>query len=157
MKKLLLICLISLVINVNEDDKGPAANPKHNEGKYLCTDFMVYNQTSDSWYDDYADSDDVPQGVSDCVDNLLWVESKKKYYDRCCYVRFQKDGYMHGGCIPLTEENYLDISETIRRMEDGDKTIWTTEGKNTKIYQLDCASTYLKILSLASILLALIL
>ena len=163
MKKLLLLCLISLVLTtVDEENKGPAANPKHNDGPALCTDYLVYNNNTETdnsyiWTDDHiTDQTLLPQGVSDCVDNLLWVKTKNKYYDRCCYVRFQQEGKMHAGCIPLTEENYLDISETMRRMEDGDKTIWTSSGKNSKIYQLDCSSPYLKFLSLASILLALI-
>ena len=53
----------------------------------------------------------------------------------------------------FSEENYLDTTETIRKMEDGDKTIWTDKAFNSKIYQLDCFSSFLKNLSIATILL----
>ena len=152
MKGILLICLICFTISdtISDDDKGPASNPKHYESNEFCTKYNPY-QNGD-WYDN--ENDEVPQGVSDCTDLLLWDKTKEKYNDRCCYVRFQKDGLMHAGCIGLKEENYEDISETIRKMENGDKSIWTTEGVNTKIYQLDCASSYLRIFSIAIILLA---
>ena len=63
---------------------------------------------------------------------------------------------MHGGCIGLSEEQFLDITETIIRLENGDKNLWTSNAANSKVYQLDCNSSYLKLLSIASILLAFI-
>ena len=63
---------------------------------------------------------------------------------------------MHAGCIALTEEQFSDISESIRKMENGDKKYWVAEAANSKIYQLDCNSSYLKLLSFAIIILALI-
>ena len=159
MKSILFICLICFALSVSDDDKGPAVNPKHPESEYFCSDYSVYQWNSDGeayWYDDENDGSEIT-GVSDCADALLWDKRTNKYFDRCCYVRFQLEGEMHGGCIGLSEENYLDISETIRRMENGDKTIWTTKGANSKIYQIDCSASYLSLLTIASILLALVL
>ncbi len=156
MNKILLLSLISFAISISDDDKGPAVNPKHYEGTEFCVTYFPWDEDlSDGegdWYDNYYT--DIPQGVSDCVDTLMWDKYEDRYYDRCCYVRFQKDGIMHGGCIALTEEQYLDISESIRKMENGDRSYWVTAGAGTKIYQLDCDSSYLKLLSFASILLA---
>ena len=64
---------------------------------------------------------------------------------------------MHAGCIGITEEQFMDSTETIRRIEAGDKNLWTSASKGSKVYQLDCASTYIKILSFASILVAFLL
>jgi hypothetical protein len=49
----------------------------------------------------------IPAGVSDCVDLQLWAPARNMYYDHCCYVRFQKEGVMHAGCVGLSEEHYL--------------------------------------------------
>ena len=54
---------------------------------------------------------------------------------------------MHGGCVELTEEQYLDISETIRKIENGDKSILVAETAGSKVYQLDCNASYLKLLT----------
>ena len=155
MKKLLFLSFLCIAISVDleyESNLGPAYNAKHSKYyTYLpCTDAYVAN--GGGWLDD-DEGADVPNGVSDCVDRLLWDETKKIYYDHCCYVRFQIDGEMHAGCIGLSEENYLDTSITIKRMEEGDRLIWTRAGTNSKIYQLDCFSSYLKSISIASILL----
>ena len=153
MKKFLFLTLVYLAVSLDtllEKKQGPAYNAK-NGGTVSCTDRYVLN--GDEWLDDNTDTEFVPAGVSDCVDLQLWNPSDKFYYDHCCYVRFQKDGVMHAGCIGLSEENYLDTTETIRRMENGDRTIWTRYGQNSKIYQLDCFSSYIKNLSIASFLL----
>ena len=152
MKKFLLVSLICLTFSTTEEDKkGPAYNSK-NGGTVSCTDRYVLS--GDQWRDDvYSDGENIPGGVSDCVDLQLWNSATKKYFDRCCYVRFQVNGAMHAGCVGLSEENYLDTTETIKRMENGDKTIWTSEAFNSKIYQLDCFSSFLKNLSIATILL----
>ena len=129
MKKILIICLICFALSDN--DKGPAANPKHPQSETSCI------------------SADAESGVSGCVDSLLW--NGKRYYDRCCYMRYQFNGKMDKGCTLLTEEQYLDIAETIRIKEE------QYENNQMKIYQLDCTSSYLKIVSIASALLALLL
>ena len=152
MKKFLFLSLIYLVVSLNtllEDKTGPAYNAK-NGGTVSCRDRNVLK--NDTWLDE-KDGADVPGGVSDCVDLQLWEPSKNMYYDHCCYVRFQQEGKMHAGCIGLSEEHYLDISTTMKRMEKGDRALWTSNGANSKIYQLDCFSSYLKSFSIASILL----
>ena len=154
MKKFLFLALIYLAISLDTDLEkklGPAYNYK-NGGSVSCSELYVIKDTQ--WLDEAANSTDlVPKGVSDCVDRLLWSSVKDKYFDHCCYVRFQLEGKMHTGCVGLSEENYLDTSVTMRRMQNGDKDIWTRYGAKSKIYQLDCFSSYLKSLSIASILL----
>ena len=154
MKKLLLLCLISFVALVDDDEKGPAYNIKHEQSDRFCVEFFPYDEGYDDWLDNF--SDEVPYSASECVDTLLWDKYAQRYFDRCCYIRFQIDGKMHGGCAILTEEQYLDISETIRRIEDGDPLIIARRTENSKVYQLDCNSNYIKALTIASILLALI-
>jgi len=153
MKKLLFITLIYFVVSVTTEEEeklGPAYNYKNQGSTVSCSDYYPF--TSSGFTDDDSDNF-VPAGVSDCVDLLLYDTTNKKYYDRCCYVRFQSQGDMHAGCIGLSEENYLDTTVTIQRMEDGDRSIWSAQGANSKIYQLDCISSYLKALSFTSILL----
>ena len=148
MKTILILSLICFGLTVTDDEKGPAYNLKHSQSEEFCIDYNPF-LSGEVWTDAFA-----PGGVSDCVDLLLW--NGERYYDRCCYIRFQLEGDMHGGCIGLSEEHYLDITETIRRIEAGDKNLWTSGSANSKVYQLDCDSSYLKFLSIASILLALI-
>jgi hypothetical protein len=157
MKKFLFITLIYLAASATTEDEtkfGPAYNYKNQGASYSCTDRSVYSDVSDQLRDDNTDgSEFIPGGVSDCVDLLLWDVKQQKYFDRCCYVRFQYQGNMHAGCIPLMEEDYLDTTVTIKRMEDGDRRFWPSFLANSKIYQLDCISSYLKALSFTSILL----
>ena len=156
MKKLLLVCLISFAALQDDENyinTGPAYNIKHPQSKLFCDDYFPYY--NNAWHDDNP-LNPIPYSASECVDTLLWDKWEKRYYDRCCYIRFQIDGRMHGGCAELTEEQYLDISETIRRIEDGDPLIIDRATAGSKVYQLDCKSNYLKALTIASILLALI-
>ena len=152
MKKILMLCLLCLALCQTEDfdyknssDLGPAANPKHDQSTYTCS------------YENKDPAASYAEGTSDCVDRILWEPDNKRYYDRCCYIRYQLRGKMYGECIALTEEQYLDTTETIRRFEEGDKTIGTVKFKYSKIYQFDCNSSYIKVLSFATFLLALIL
>jgi len=134
-----------------EDQMGPALNAENRGMMRSCDDLYVGNGGGDDeWLDDNS-PEYLPGGVSDCVDLYPWSQKRRKYYDKCCYIRFQKAGKMHAGCIGLSQENYNDIAETIRRMELGDKTIWTTRGINSKIYQLDCGSSYFKYITLAAV------
>ena len=150
MKSILTICLICLVLSetITDDKKGPAINPKHADSNIFCQDVKE------------------PTGVSNCVDSLLWNKELSMYADRCCFIRYQQKGKMYARCIGLTEEQYLDIPETIRRYEEGDKILKNHFDKskldyddfeNSKIYQLDCASSYLKVLSIVSAFFALLL
>ena len=113
-----------------------------------------------------------PESSSDCVDLSLYGQARftneEKYYDRCCYVRFQLYGNEGRQCRALTEEQYLDIVETKKNMEKEydenyierrlkiDDAGTSTEGYHTKIYQIECSSSYIKYLSIASILFALL-
>ena len=97
------------------------------------------------------------ESLSECVDLNLKVEidGKTHYADRCCFVRYQKEGKITNMCVPLPEEEYLDITEAIKGFEksfDDD----STDGKYVKVYQFDCAASYIKFLSFASLLLALL-
>ena len=153
MKKLLFITLIYFVVSattVDEEKFGPAYNYKNQGSTVSCEEYYPF--TSSGFRDDTT-GNFVPAGVSDCVDLLLYDTNQEKYYDHCCYVRFQYQGNMHAGCIPLMEEDYLDTTVTIKRMEDGDRRFWPSFLANSKIYQLDCVSSYLKALSFTSILL----
>ena len=145
MKKILLLAFICIAIASTVDEvetiKGPAANLKHPNSEYSCH--------NDSWAD-------TVNGVSDCVDHLLYDTERGIYYDHCCYIRFQKDGDMHSDCIGLTEENFLDTTITMKRLEKGDRSLlgdFALKTAGSKIYQIDCFSSYLKSLSFASILL----
>lgn len=156
MKKILFLSFLILSISIDTESEyksGPAYNAKNNKYEQYesCSDKYVIKGTD--WLDVVVSQDDIPNGVSDCIDLKLWDPSKKIYYDHCCYVRFQHNGDMHAGCIGLSEENYLDTTTTIKRMEQGDRLIWTRTAANSKIYQLDCFSSYLKNISIAFILL----
>ena len=146
---LALLYLISCATIQHEDRLGPAQNIEdRGESTLSCEERYVYQDGK--WVDDV-------DGVSDCVDLHLYSQNKKLYYDKCCYVRFQIDGEMHAGCVGLTQEQLIDTTETIRKMEEGDRTIWTSYAANSKIYQLDCNSSYLKLFSLIFVFLGLLL
>ena len=132
MKNILILCLICFALC---DETGPAYNYKHPNSDYNCE----------------SASNSEPNGVSDCADSLLWSEHNSRYYDRCCFLRYQFEGVMKSICTSLTEEQYLDISETMRIIEE------KYEDNKMKIYQLDCASSYLKFLSIVGALFALLL
>ena len=100
-----------------------------------------------------------PESLSECVDRRLYVQGI--YFDRCCYVRYQYDGQMGTKCVPLKEENYLDITQTIREFEENYKSLFAEEdvdieGKQCKVYQFDCSSSNIKFLFIASLLFALL-
>ena len=131
-----------------EKKLGPAHNIEDRGNNTPSCEEMFVKQ-GDGWLDDEI------AGVSDCVDLHLYSQNKTKYYDKCCYVRFQLNGEMHQGCVGLTQEHLIDTTETIRRMEEGDRAIWTLSAANSKIYQLDCGASYLKFISLAIVLISL--
>ena len=93
---------------------------------------------------------------SDCVDKNLYNRNMpgNKYYDHCCYVRVQKNGYMYHGCLGLKEIDYLDIDETIFKIEKGVYKFWNLgqikEGSDsngywtdTKVYDMQCNSSFI--------------
>ena len=154
-----IILLIAIVyyctcsLNTEHEERlGPAHNVE-DRGEYTKSCYEYYVANGDQWLDDDPYTTLVPSGVSDCVDLHLWNQELKKYYDRCCYVRFQINGQMHAGCVGLIQEYLNDSTETIRRMENGDRDIWTRAGAGSKIYQLDCSSSYLKYFTFAALLL----
>ena len=100
-----------------------------------------------------------PESMSECVDAKLGITDeetgKTRYADRCCYVRFQYNGAMNSMCWPLREQEYMDITETIKEFEKdwgGD----STDGKDCKVYQFDCAASNIKYLYIAIVLLSLL-
>ena len=159
MKQIFLLLSIAYFVacslnTEHEERLGPAQNIEdRGENTLSCSDLYVINSRDQEWLDDSSNSTFVPQGVSDCVDLHLWSARKNKYFDKCCYVRFQIDGVMHAGCVGLTQEHLIDSTETIRKMENGDRDIWTRVADGAKIYQLECSSSYLKYFSLAILLL----
>ncbi len=154
MKKIFFfMMLVYMIACVDDRSKiiGPAYNYEDRGNDTTCSN--LYVRQNGQWLDEIytGDSSNIPGGVSDCIDLQLWSTKKNQYYDKCCYVRFQKDGIMHAGCVGLTQEKLIDITETIRKMEDGDRDIWTREGANSRIYQIDCSSSYVKYMSFAII------
>ena len=100
-----------------------------------------------------------PGSLSECVDRKLNILGN--YFDRCCYVRYQYDGKMNSTCFPLKEEDYLDITESIREFEEDCKSMFfkedvDIEGKQCKVYQFDCSSSNIKFVFFASLLFALL-
>ena len=157
MNKILLLCLFAFALAVTEGEKGPAHYPKHSQSDKFCVDYFPYDEDTGTWTDvDDSFGEEYPTGASECVDTLLWDKYEQRYYDRCCYIRFQINGEMHGGCAILTEEQYLDIAETMRRIEEGDPLIIDKATANSKVYQLDCNSYFIKAFSIASFLIAFI-
>ena len=112
--------------------------------------------------------------TSTCVDRSLYYEgngdrslysegngdrslySKENgYYDKCCYIRFRKEGRMYGGCIGLTREYYIDVVQTIENIEKG-YTNLLYGMEDPKIYELNCNSSYLKLFALSFALISLL-
>ena len=83
---------------------------------------------------------------SDCLDQYLWDSNLRgaPYYDHCCYIRVQKEGSFYHGCIGLKEAEYLDIKETIDQIEKGRQRKYMMM-ENSKVYELLCSSSYIKI------------
>ena len=124
MEKLLFALLISIIICKNPTEPY---NVKNKDGNGSCG------------------SGQKPGGVSDCIDQTLWVNGAN--YGHCCYARYQLAGVMDAECVGLTEEEYLDIVEYIRMEEH--------KNRQLKIYDINCFSSYLKIFG-AYLLLALL-
>ena len=138
MKTILLFSLICFTLSV----WGPVDKIKNSNTEDVCDPLTA---TANS--------------LSDCVDLNLKVTDedtgKTHYADRCCFLRIQGNGNLLNLCYPLTEEQYLDITERIRQLED-ECSSSLDEGKRCKIYQLDCSASNIKFLSFAILLLALL-
>ena len=147
MKQIILIFSLIYLASC-QDNSGPANNIEDRSIYGTCADNYVHLGGGD-FGKNYT-------GVSGCVDLQLYYSKAKKYFDKCCYVRFMQNGEMYGGCVGLYRDNSIDITETIRRMEDGDRNIWTRYGANSKIYELDCKASYTKFFAAAIALLSLL-
>ena len=91
-----------------------------------------------------------PEGPSDCFDRDLNTGDKKhdRYYDKCCFLRYRREGVMNSTCIGIDRQAFMDIPEYIEREEKLNKTL--------KIYELKCNSSYLKIFALGFALFSLL-
>ena len=103
---------------------------------------------------------DNDSGVSGCVDRDLYDNSSHiRYYDRCCYMRYMKQGQMLGTCFGIRREEYMDIVDAIHNIErEGLRHLrWTDihgiqfaagdhfdHSDQIKIYELNCKSSYLQ-------------
>ena len=136
MKTILLFSLICFTLSV----WGPVDKIKNSNTEDVCDPLTA---TANS--------------LSDCVDLNLKVEidGKTRYVDRCCYVRYQDDGEIINMCVPIREQEYLDITESIKGFEK-ECSSHNAEGKDCKVYQFDCSASNIKFLSFAIILLALL-
>ena len=91
-----------------------------------------------------------PKGSSDCVDRDLDAgdENYNRYFDKCCFLRYRREGVMNSTCIGIDRQAFMDIPEYIEREEKLNKTL--------KIYELKCNSSYLKIFALGFALFSLL-
>ena len=143
MKAILILSLVCLTFSV----WGPVDKIKNSNSEHSCVEYNYYGE---------------PDSLSDCVDLSLNYEDdndKVRYADRCCFLRYQNNGVETKRCFPLKEEHYMDITESIRQLEDQcteEENGENEEGKRCKIYQLDCAASNIKFLSFAILLLALL-
>ena len=97
--------------------------------------------------------------LSDCVDRTL--TKGEQYgggiYDKCCYMRAMVNGNIGEGCYGLGREATIDIPGYIPQLEEKIKQrlaansylaseygLEMTEGKEIKIYSLNCEAFYLK-------------
>ena len=63
---------------------------------------------------------------------------------------------MYGGCIGLTREYYIDVVQTIENIEKGKMPERYSKLKDSKIYELNCNSSYLKLFALSFALISLL-
>ena len=91
-----------------------------------------------------------PEGSSDCVDRDLDAgdENYNRYFDKCCFLRYRREGEMNSTCIGVDRQAFMDIPEYIERLENLDPAM--------KIYELNCNSSYLKIFALGFALFSLL-
>jgi len=107
---------------------------------------------------------DNDSGVSGCVDRDLYANTPhNRYYDRCCYMRYMKQGQMLGTCFGIRREEYTDIVDAIHNIErEGVHHLrWAgieprpngirfapgdlhDHSAGIKIYELNCKSSYLQ-------------
>ena len=147
MKQIILLLALIYFASGQAHD-GPAYNIPYRENEDSCENHYVHEGNGEFRGENY--------GVSACADLNLYSNHKNRYFDKCCYVRFLLEGNMHGGCVGLFRDQIIDITETKKRMEQGDKNIWTSYAANSKIYELDCKGSNIRFLTLALALLSLL-
>ena len=95
-----------------------------------------------------------PDGVSDCVDlNLANDDTKKnlrKYFDKCCFIRYMELGTIYKRCIALSRDDTMDIIDYIKLGEKETRENLRDEYQGSrdgyvKIYSIDCEASYIKI------------
>ena len=123
----------------------------------LCISFtnQSFGPTEKRRADSSGSCSGTPDSTSDCVDLKL----SGYLHEKCCLIRYQKEGGEVKECIPLTAEEYLDIVEYKRKYEDKDYVVnykYVSEGQRIKVYEINCSSSYIKFLTFASILFALL-
>ena len=79
-----------------------------------------------------------PSGQKDCKDLNLDFQEDLKY---CCFLKMKDGSNEAKTCIPLTDAEYKDIKQTIKKFEE----------EGGKVKDLDCKSIYLQF-SLISLL-----
>ena len=132
--------------------KPNLTNSDNPEGNYSSCQYTFHNMTqavedtekSQSYYD-YQKSGcldkrlDTTPGTGE--DALLNARRGNPYYDHCCYIRFQKEGTLYHGCIGLKEAEYLDLGDTIDKIENGREPRYFGIS-DSKVYQFECKSFY---------------
>ena len=116
--------------------------------------YNVEVRNEDSCSTGFIDADE-SFSTSTCVDRDLYDGG---YIDRCCYIRFRKAGKMKHGCIGLKRELFMDVPEAIESIEKGKIKMLKRfeELKDSKIYELNCNSSYLKLFALSFALISLL-
>ena len=139
-------CLLSFVLLLH----GPNYD-QQNRYNYKDSCAMRYVGSENSGLDE-KDPNYVPFSKSDCVDRNLYNRNMpgNKYYDHCCYLRMQQEGSMYQGCVGLKEIDYLDIDETIFKIEKGVYKYWGqgvsySGWPSTKVYDIQCNSSFIYI------------
>ena len=127
--------------------EGPAYNVEEREEGHCMA-------AENAKFDEVVDNPNL--SLSSCVDRDLYG-GKSRYFDKCCYMRYRKDGFMRHGCIGLNREQVMDIPETIHNLEKGERNHFLNdEFKNSKIYELNCNFSYLKLFALSFALISLL-
>jgi hypothetical protein len=145
MKKIITLAIICFALCQDEKEVGQPLNLIQRKGK-SCSDYNIYDIhdiLNPGFYDDKHQDTQLPFSYSDCIDHIL--NDGQNYIEKCCYIRLQHQGTMHAGCIPLNQDQYSDIVETQRLIENGDKAFWGGELKNVKVYSIECSASYLKL------------
>ena len=91
---------------------------------------------------DECDSKDSASSKKDCKD--LQTSAYK-----CCFIKAKDKDGENSSCTPVTKENYDNIKDYIKKLEE------LAKSEDLKIKKLDCKSIYLELSVLSFILLLL--